>query len=728
MNNNIKRWLVASVCCFMLGSGQSIMAQQVIFPQEVQANKAQLESNTNKWTLKNSLLTAKFAKVDGKLIFNGCKEMNLKPGTELFKVVLGNGNNFTSSDMELVSIETEELVGNKNAVKGSDRFDGKGLKAVLKKDKLHIVWHAVLRDGSHYLRTTLDVATEEDVAMQSITPMIYNVDCKKAKTAPMVVGNTRGAILASNKIFAGLETPMGVNSVEVNAKDNKETPTEVAMLGYWRRNTTLKKNQPWEVSSVVGLIAPGQARRSFLAYSERERAVPWRAFPLYNSWYELNIDRNNAVGNSGVYDASDPNNTKGDYTENMTSTQCVDVVKHWKEKFYDVYGKAPYAFVFDDGWDAYGTWTFNPNFPNGFTNEDNLAKSMGVGIGAWLGPVGGYGGSGTYRRNYWNNRGGMQLSNEPYYNYFIDCCKSMINNYDFRFFKFDGISAQGTAFGPDEGDTGIENAEGIISIEREVRKTRPDIFFNTTVGTWASPFWFHYSDAIWRQDADCKFISDTGTDREQLITYRDYMVYKIFTQGSPFCPINTLMTHGLILSENGKPYTPNDYSYDGVLREMRWAFGCGSGMVELYTDYKLMDEIKDNNGKAGALWKDLAECMDWQQRNADVLPDIHWVGGNPWDGTQVNVYGWASWNGKKATLTLRNPDVKERQFITTLREMLDIPAYIQTTITLSSSFADQKVATANGLKGIEMNKPIDIDKQLTLTFPASTVFVFDGVD
>ena len=74
MNNNIKRWLVASVCCFMLGCGQSIMAQQVIFPQKVQANKAQLESNINKWTLKNSLLTAKFAKVDGRLIFNGCKE------------------------------------------------------------------------------------------------------------------------------------------------------------------------------------------------------------------------------------------------------------------------------------------------------------------------------------------------------------------------------------------------------------------------------------------------------------------------------------------------------------------------------------------------------------------------------------------------------------------------------------------------------------------------------
>ena len=67
MNNYMKRWIGASFCCFMLGGGQGIVAQKVIFPQEVQANKAQLESNENEWTLKNALLTAKFAKVDGKL-------------------------------------------------------------------------------------------------------------------------------------------------------------------------------------------------------------------------------------------------------------------------------------------------------------------------------------------------------------------------------------------------------------------------------------------------------------------------------------------------------------------------------------------------------------------------------------------------------------------------------------------------------------------------------------
>lgn len=202
----------ATICCFMLGSGQGIIAQKVVFPQTQQAGTASIAVDGNEYTLKNNLLTAKFVKQDGSLFFNGCEEMNLKAGTELFKVVLGDGTTFTSSQMTLQSVEEEELTGNAAAAKGSDRFNGKALKAVFKKDKLNVTWHAVLRDGSHYLRTTLEVTADDDQAMQSITPMIYNVDNEAAKTVPVVVGNTRGALLASNKIFAGLETPMGVNS------------------------------------------------------------------------------------------------------------------------------------------------------------------------------------------------------------------------------------------------------------------------------------------------------------------------------------------------------------------------------------------------------------------------------------------------------------------------------------------------------------------------------------
>lgn len=672
-------------------------AQAVIFPQKKQPGVAKITQKSNSYQLANKVLKASFINTGGKLYFNGCSELGLQPSTELFKVLLGDGKTITASEMKLEDVKMVTLAENPSAATASLRYAGKALEARFTYEELSIVWRAVLRNGSHYLRTEMDIQAAKDLPMKGIVAMNYLVAKNSAYTAPKVVGNTRGAILASNHIFAGLETPMGLNS-------SKDEGNATHIEGLWRRNTTLKAGKTWNISSVVGLVAPKQLRRSFLAYSERERAVAWRPYPVYISWYELNIDRNNAQAPS--------------YKGNMTVEQCADVVSHWKTHFYDKYQMAPKAFVWDDGWDQYGTWTFNPNFPNGFDEPANEAKKMGTGIGAWLGPVGGYGQSGEYRRAYWRSKGGMQLSNEDYYNFFIRCCTNMIDRYDFRFFKFDGISAQASAIGPDEGTRGEENAEAIISIERAVRQKRPDIFLNTTVGTWASPFWFHFTDAVWRQEGDYGEAGDQGTDRERWITYRDRLVYQNFIQRSPVCPINTLMTHGFILSRWGA--VSKNMDYDGIVREMRCAFACGSGMVELYNDYKLMDEIKDNQGNAGALWKDLAECIKWQQEQADVLPDAHWVGGNPWDGKKANVYGWAAWNGKKSVLTLRNPSTSAQTFTTTLREALDIPAYVRGKITLTHAFNQAE------LDGMPINKAIDIDTPLVLNLPGSSVFIYNG--
>lgn len=672
-------------------------AQAVIFPQKKQPGVAKITQKANSYQLANKVLNASFINTGGKLYFNGCSELGLQPDTELFKVLLGDGKTITASEMKLEDVKMVTLAENPSAATASLRYAGKALEARFTYEELSIVWRAVLRNGSHYLRTEMDIQAAKDLPMKGIVAMNYLVAKNSAYTAPEVVGNTRGAILASNHIFAGLETPMGLNS-------SKDEGNATHIEGLWRRNTTLKAGKTWNISSVVGLVAPKQLRRSFLAYSERERAVAWRPYPVYISWYELNIDRNNAQAPS--------------YKGNMTVEQCADVVSHWKTHFYDKYQMAPKAFVWDDGWDQYGTWTFNPNFPNGFDEPANEAKQMGTGIGAWLGPVGGYGQSGEYRRAYWRSKGGMQLSNEDYYNFFIRCCTNMIDRYDFRFFKFDGISAQASAIGPDEGTRGEENAEAIISIERAVRQKRPDIFLNTTVGTWASPFWFHFTDAVWRQEGDYGEAGDQGTDRERWITYRDRLVYQNFIQRSPVCPINTLMTHGFILSRWGA--VSKNMDYDGIVREMRCAFACGSGMVELYNDYKLMDEIKDNQGNAGALWKDLAECIKWQQEQADVLPDAHWVGGNPWDGKKANVYGWAAWNGKKSVLTLRNPSASAQTFTTTLREALDIPAYVRGKITLTHAFNQAE------LDGMPINKSIDIDTPLVLNLPGSSVFIYNG--
>ena len=987
--------------------------QNVIFPQLDQPGIASAASEDNAILLSNDILTASFINDNGHLRFGGCPEMGLKAGTELFTITLGDETTVVpASEMTVTSWGLVPLTGDSNATVASEKLNGQSLVATLTFGDLEFEWKAILRDGSHYIRTVLTLTAKADVAMHCIVPMSYEMN---ASDAPEVVGNTRGAVLASSKIFAGLETPTGVNSVEtpVTADDivvadngfsynswsadtdgdtqpaepaywnwspGSQTPSGVINLGFtasdirgkrgfvnfasqgthtvtfqyrsgthglnvvgvdvvntagevvasdyhigftggssrnntftlnipqagkylvryfveiatetitangtvtwspavtaasgtttgmqadsgflfnswtpdttddyaetplanpaywtwepgaatpqgitalgfsnsnirgkrgfikvlqsgthnvtfqyvsgshglnvvgvdvvnpageivasdyhigftggssrnntftldipqagtyyvryfieirtetvtaqgtitwdpsveaasgfssaeegdqddvriiqglWSRHTTLEAGKTWKVSAVVGLIAPDQARRSFLAYSDRERAVPWRAFPLYNSWYELNIDRNNSAT----------------YANHMTTDECVAVVNQWHTNLYEKYNENIQAFVWDDGWDSYGTWTFNPNFPNGFTEPNEAALKSGAGIGTWLGPVGGYGTSGELRRKYWENNGGMQLSNPAYYNVFLDACKYMIYNYDFRFFKLDGISAQFSSTGPDAGYTGEENAEGIINILSEVRKLRPDMFFNTTVGTWASPFWFHFTDAVWRQEADFSTIGNQGDDRERWITYRDHLVYQNFVTNSPLCPINTLMTHGVILTTKGDVSKTMDY--DGIVRELRCAFACGSGMVELYCDAERLNSI---NG--GALWGDIADCIRWQKANADVLPDAHWVGGNPWDGSKANVYGWAAWNGERATLALRNPSTSQKTFTFTLREALEIPDYVSEPMWFSKSFANQA-----DLNGLQIEHVYDLDTPISVTMPASTVYVFDG--
>ena len=846
-----------------------------VYPkQQDNVGAASISEENGVYIINNKVLAAGFMKVGDALYFAGCDAMNLLAGTEPFTVAFGGGDNIPASAMTLKSVETETLAANKTAIGGAEHYAGVQLVAeyeyAYKGSKIEIVWRAVLRDGSHYLRTEMELKGVDDVDMYNIIPMIYNVDTEAAGSAPKVVGNTRGATLVSDKIFAGLETPTAYNTVgeaagdvdpwelattmsasltasswtQVEQSDLPNRVTEATGAGYpnvraytmsgvelkkdqkveilvqytsgnhrlnfggadlldaekniaasdyhsgfsggqhsdntftfiapydgtfairvfvedktesidassnmtvsiynakegtvvntavvgiqgrWSRNTTLAAGETWKVGAVVGLVAQDgkqddanirntQKRRSFLAYSERERAVPWRAFPCYISWYELNIDRNNAA--------------PGSEHQNMTAAQVLNVLSNWKTNFYDKYGEGPAAFIIDDGWDNYGPWTFHSGFPNEMRDIAVSAKEMGAGIGAWLGPVGGYGASGNYRRSYWNsnNRGGMQLSNPLYYDTFLKAAENLVCNQDgqegfnantdnYMFFKYDGISAQFSAVGPDAGDVGNENAEGIIRLERYVRENlREDIFFNTTVGTWASPFWYQITDATWRQEGDYGESGNNTIDREKWITYRDRLVYQNYVTNSPMCPINTLMTHGFILTKYGA--VSKNMEYAPALRELRCAFVCGSGMVELYNDYSLMNSI--NGGK---LWEDLAECIAWQKKNADVLPDAHWVGGNPWTGSKQEVYGWASWNGAKATLALRNGANAAQTYKFTLREALEIPANITGAIILNKSFKVQ-----DALEGLTEGVAIDIDQELTVKLPASSVFAFDGVN
>lgn len=677
------------------------LSAQILYPAQQQPGKAKIEANENLFTLSNKLFAADFLVDDNQFRFLGSEVLGLAETADIFLITFADGTTIGASQMLRKKLSLVELSGDTNAVKLSDQLSGVELQVTFVYGTLTIHWKAVLRDHSHYLRTELKLFSSEDVDIQSVVVMNYKM--KPDEPLPQVVGNTRGAPIASDKIFAGLETPMGINKVE-------KTAEWVVVKGSWTRKTTLRAGESWQVSAVVGTIAEGQRRRSFLTYHERERAVPWHSFIHYNSWYELNIGRNNVVD------------------KRMSREDCLQVVEAWQKHLFDPYNVHIDAFVWDDGWDDFNSlWDFYlPKFPNGFREIDQLCRKYDVGLGAWLGPVGGYGASKQQRLAFWNKHHSVsidnfQLSNDEYFKAFVERCSYMIDEYDMRYFKFDGISDIGNAVGPGN----EEDAEYFLRLVTMLRNLRSDLFLNCTVGTWASPFWFRFADAVWRQDADWNTIGNQGNTRQRWITYRDYMVYKNFVQGSPLCPINSLMTHGLIVSGFGTanvnpPRAMEDDSLANtaaeIIKEMRCAFACGSAMVELYLDHSLMTE-KDN----GILWRELADCIRWHRANADLLADTHWVGGNPWDGEKANLYGWAAWNGSKAMVALRNPSASDQTLTTTLRKMLEIPEFINGKIRLSDAFAGQ-VHIPN-----ITDETLAIDAEITFDLPPFEILVWDGI-
>ena len=843
------------VATLLTGAGAAVAA--VDYPgQEPGAAKASPANTASSnyhvhYVVSNNLFTAEFSESSGGSL--SFESMKLADGTELvqeggpvFTVNLQGGKTLDSNSMKKGKVSVEELKADPKHPQLARRFPGKAIKAVFTApdDSFSVVWRAVLRDGSHYLRQEYTIKAKKDTAFVSITPMQFEL-APHGKAS--ISGNTeRGTVVVNDLVFAGLETPMSIMTVgnqggsagaawnpagwqeqsfgsafnipesfkqkygdKYSAQDGPtlkhlavaegpatfsqagkcdvtfrykggshrlnmvgvqlvdasgsvvaedvheghtgeksdantyslnvpkagdyslrywvETKTESvaskgeiafstpvalpsaksagsaqdnAVRGTWSRKTTLPAGQSWKVGSVIGIFAPQQQRRSFLAYSEREKAAAYRTFIHYNDWYEIGIR---------LHDNKDP-------MKRTTEPMWLELLDTWNRELFTKRKTYIDAFVIDDGWDDFNSlWDFHKGFPNGFAKMNEKATAMKAGMGAWLGPVGGYGSSKSQRISYWNSThpnnqiGNFQLSNKEYFDAFVGRCKFMIEHYDMRYFKFDGISTHFHAKGPGN----EEDAEGIIAVERELRKARPDIFLNTTVGTWASPFWFHFADSIWRQENDFGQAGNVGDDRDKWITYRDRLVHEVFVEGAPLFPINSIMTHGLMITKNGPPHVMSREPKN-CIKEMRCAFGSGSALQELYVDQDLM------NQENGILWDELAACIKWMRRNADVLPDAHWVGGNPWDGKDGDIYGWAAWNKKKCTLTLRNSSDKEKTLHTTLRKVLDVPPSVKGCVTLKSSFADQR--TLPGL----MDKAVDVDKEIDITLQPCEVIVMEG--
>jgi hypothetical protein len=544
----------------------------------------------NSYTLANDQVSFTCSTVGDQFAPGGLKDQStgqtIKLGRELFSLLLTNGDFIHAADFRLAGpVRLEPLAPNPGASRFAERLPGKQLTAELTGvyGNLHVTWHAILRDGSRYLRQQYVFQAEQrGVPLGGI--MLLEAPCVGAHSTGVVDGSP---VMTDTEYF-GVESPLSVNRGE---------------MGFIRcflpRGAALEARESYAASLVVGFVPAGQARRGFLlGYLERERAHPYRPFLHYNSWYDLGyFNKYNEAGALGVINA---------FGQELVVQRGVKMD----------------SFMFDDGWDNDATlWQFDrTNFPHGFAPIRDAAAKYGAAPGLWLSPWGGYGDPHAERirsgraQGFEIRDGNFSLAGPKYYGRFRSRCVNAVTNDGINQFKFDGIGENtGTGGGGAQRDF-----DAMLRLIGELRALKPDLYINQTTGTWPSPFWLLYADSIWRGGEDHSFVPGDAPERERWISYKDNDVFDEVVSRSDLYPLNSLMLHGIIYARKAHGL---NYDTNNIFKsEVRAMFGNGTQLQEMYITPSLL--TPEN-------WDTLAEAAKWSRANAETLVDTHWVGGRP---------------------------------------------------------------------------------------------------
>ena len=146
---------------------------------------------------------------------------------------------------------------------------------------IEVNWQAVLRDGSSYVRqviTCQSIGNEVELA----EVVVWDLAVPGAEVRGVVDGSP---VVAGNLYFAA-EHPMSKSTL-VAAPDAAAPPRFTCS---YQVNGGLRYGEPRQFRALVGVSPPGQMRRGFLYYLERERAQPYRPLLHYNNGSEIGCE------------------------------------------------------------------------------------------------------------------------------------------------------------------------------------------------------------------------------------------------------------------------------------------------------------------------------------------------------------------------------------------------------------------------------------------------------
>ena len=519
-------------------------------------------------------------------------------------------------------------------------------------DSYRVVWKPILRDGSNYILFDVTITPlRGDLSLNRLD--MLHVTAKNLKQ----LGTTAGSPVANEHFFFGFHHPTA-----------RPLIAGEKLTFYWdRANLAVKQGETVHQRAAIGIYPKDQRRRAFNYYLERERAHSYHQVLHYNAWYDI------------LHTAR---------TKKADEAEAIERIQRFHNELSVKRGVPVELFMFDDPWDnvsgtATDVWQFDPKRnPNEWRVMKEVAEKHGGLLGVWMSPQGGWGGRQvrfeTAKKNnlpYEVKDLAFSLSDPPYLARFREVCFDFLRKQGVTMFKFDGFN---------EKPENESEREALVNLIEDMRKEKPDIFINTTCGSWPSPFFLMSSDSIWRGGGDIE-LKGPGSVRDQAINYRDGITYTGVVLKSPLFPVSSVMLHGIVLA----PYVHHPGFDTATIQEwkneVRSFFGLGVNLQELY--------IGPNNPDTGKplmtdeLWDIVAEGAKWARANEDVLVDAHWVGGDP---GKEQVYGVAAWNPEKATLMLRNPSDKPQSIDLEPITAFEVPPHQKSeTFTMRSPWEDE---------------------------------------
>lgn len=582
-------------------------------------------------TMENGALQARWDLSPGKMrlveVVDRVAGSRLAGGGDLFGIKLADGAELTASNLQPKGLPILERIASQPAAVRLAEHSA-GWRAVLElataDGRTRLAWHAVLRDGSNYVRQ--EIAVLAHAGPRPVEWRLLDLPAGDARACGVVDGSP----LVAGNFFLACEHPLAKNQVADGRALCRLPLYESPAAGLPR------------ASAVIGVAPAEQLRRAFLYYLDRERARPYRPFTYYISWFDI-----------AAPDLK------------MNEAQCLEVIQAFGNELAVKRGVKLDAFVFDDGWDDNRSlWKFHAGFPRGFTPLREATARYDAILGTWISPFGGYGKHKKERlefgrsQGYETNRSGFALGGPKYFETFRKVCEDMIRQYDIGYLKFDGMGGWGDPNSPGKEYGG--DMQALVHLFDRLRQIRPDLFINATTGTWPSPYWLFHSDTVWRGGEDVAYRGE-GSRRQQWITYRDWLGYGIRTRRGPLFPFNSLKFQSVMCARLSLAAQLGTDLRD-LTDDIHMAAASGTQIQEFFVTPAMMTP---------AAWDVAAEAIRWVQRNADVLADSHGIGGDPGRG---EVYGFASWTPRMGILTLRNPTGRPARFAVDVQQAFELPA------------------------------------------------------